>query len=50
MEYFTIKKYGNDEKAKQTAIEHRQAMNEITGCTNGTRKNLVENTMTEHNS
>ena len=49
-EYFTIKKYGNDEKAKQKAIEHRQAMNEITGCTNGTRKNLVENTMTEHNS
>ena len=35
--YFSIKKYGGDEKAKQEAIEYRQAMNEITGCTNGDR-------------
>ena len=47
---FSIKKYGSDEKAKQEAIEHRQAMNEITGSTNGARKNLAENIMTEHNS
>ena len=33
--YFSIKKYGGDEKAKQEAIKHRKAMNEITGCTNG---------------
>jgi AP2 domain len=33
--YFSIKKYGSDEKAKQKAIEHRKAMNEITGSTNG---------------
>ena len=43
---FSIKDYGSDDKAKQKAIEHRQAMNEITGCTNGTRKNLVENIIT----
>ena len=36
--YFFIKKYGSDEKAKQKAVEHRQAMNVITGCTNGERK------------
>ena len=36
--FFSIKKYGSDEKAKQKAIEHRQAMNVITGCTNGDRK------------
>ena len=35
---FSIKKCGGDEKAKQKAIEHRQAMNKITLCTNGTRK------------
>ena len=35
--YFSIKKYGSDEKAKQKAIEHRKAMNEITGSTNGDR-------------
>ena len=35
--YFYIKKYGSDEKAKQEAIKHRKAMNEITLCTNGTR-------------
>ena len=35
--YFSIKKYGSDEKAKQEAIKHRKAMNEITLCTNGTR-------------
>ena len=35
--YFSIKKYGSDEKAKQKAIEHRKAMNEITGSTNGVR-------------
>ena len=34
---FSVKKYGSDEKAKQKAIEHRQAMNKITRCTNGTR-------------
>ena len=34
---FSIKKYGGDEKAKQKAIEYCQAMNEITGSTNGTR-------------
>ena len=39
--YFSIKKYGSDEKAKQKAIEYRQAMNEITGCLNGTRKHIV---------
>ena len=33
--YFSIKKYGSDEKAKQKAIEHREAMNKITGSTNG---------------
>ena len=38
---FSIKKYGSDEKAKQKAIEYRQAMNEITGCMNGERKNIV---------
>ena len=32
---FTIKKYDGDEKTKQKAIEHRKAMNEITGCMNG---------------
>ena len=32
---FSIKNYGSDEKAKQKAIEHRKAMNEITGCMNG---------------
>ena len=36
--YFSIKKYGSDEKAKQEAIKHRQAMDKITGCTNGIRK------------
>ena len=36
--YFSIKNYGSDEKAKQKAIEHRQAMNVITGSTNGDRK------------
>ena len=35
--YFLITKYGSDEKAKQEAIKHRKAMNEITGCTNGDR-------------
>ena len=35
--YFSIKKYGSDEKAKQEAIKHREAMNKITLCTNGTR-------------
>ena len=39
--YFSIKKYGSDEKAKQEAIKHRQAMNEITGCLNGTRKSSL---------
>ena len=39
--YFSIKKYGSDDKAKQKAIEYRQAMNEITGCLNGTRKHIV---------
>ena len=34
---FSIKNYGSDEKAKQKAIEHRKAMNEITGSTNGDR-------------
>jgi hypothetical protein len=33
--YFSTKKYGSDEKAKQKAIEHREAMNKITGSTNG---------------
>ena len=33
--YFSIKKYGSDEKAKQEAIEYRKVMNKITGCTNG---------------
>ena len=33
--WFSIKKYGSDEKAKQKAIEHRKAMNGITGCLNG---------------
>ena len=36
--YFSIKKYGSDEKAKQKAIEYRKAMNGITGSTNGDRK------------
>ena len=36
--YFSITKYGSDEKAKQEAIKHRQAMDKITGCTNGIRK------------
>ena len=36
--YFSIKKYGSDEKAKQEAIEYRKAMNGITGSTNGYRK------------
>ena len=40
--WFSIKKYGSDEKAKQKAIEHRKAMNEITGNTNGDRKISVE--------
>ena len=35
--YFSIKKYGSDEKAKQKAIEHRKSMDKITLCTNGTR-------------
>ena len=35
--YFTIKDYGSGEKAKEKAIEHRKAMNVITGCTNGDR-------------
>ena len=39
--YFSIKKYGSDEKAKQKAIEYRQSMNVITGCLNGERKNIV---------
>ena len=39
---FSIKKYGSDEKAKQEAIKHRKAMNEITGSTNGDRKNIDE--------
>ena len=39
--YFSIKKYGSDEKAKQKAIEYRQSMNVITGSTNGERKNIV---------
>jgi hypothetical protein len=39
--YFSITKYGSDEKAKQEAIKHRQAMDEITGCTNGIRKKSV---------
>jgi hypothetical protein len=34
---FSITKYGSDEKAKQEAIKHRQAMNGITGSTNGDR-------------
>ena len=34
---FSIKNYGSDEKAKQKAIEHRKAMNGITGSTNGDR-------------
>ena len=38
---FSIKNYGSDEEAKQEAIEHRQVMNEITGSTNGTRKNSL---------
>ena len=49
-QYFSIKKYGSDEKAKQVAIKYRKDMNEITGSTNGARKNLAENIMTEHNS
>ena len=40
--YFSIKNYGSDEKAKQKAIEHRKAMNGITGSTNGDRKISVE--------
>ena len=39
--YFSIKKYGSDEKAKQKAIKHRQAMNEITGCLNGVLKSSL---------
>ena len=39
--YFSITKYGSDDKAKQEAIKHRQAMDEITGCTNGIRKKSV---------
>ena len=39
--WFSIKKYGSDEKAKQKAIKHRQAMNEITGCLNGERKSSL---------
>ena len=39
--WFSIKKYGSDEKAKQKAIEYRQAMNVITGSTNGERKHIV---------
>ena len=35
--WFSIKKCGSDEKAKQKAIEHRKAMNGITGSTNGDR-------------
>jgi hypothetical protein len=35
--YFSIEKYGSDEKAKQEAIKHRKAMNIITGSTNGDR-------------
>ena len=35
--WFSIKKYGSDEKAKQKAIEHRKSMDKITLCTNGTR-------------
>ena len=38
---FSIKKCGGDEKAKQKAIKHRKAMNEINCCTNGERKNSV---------
>ena len=38
---FSIKKYGSDEKANQEAINHRKAMNEITGCLNGTRIRIV---------
>ena len=34
---FSIKDYGSDEKAKQEAINYRQSMNVITGCTNGDR-------------
>ena len=40
--YFSIKKYGSDEKAKQAAIEHRKDMNGITGSMNGERKISVE--------
>ena len=36
--WFSIKKYGSEEKAKQKAIEYRKAMNGITGSTNGERK------------
>ena len=39
---FSIKDYGSDEKAKQEAIKHRQAMNVITGCTNGDRKSIQD--------
>ena len=35
--FFSIKKYGSYEKAKQEAIKHRKAMNGITGSTNGER-------------
>ena len=34
---FSIKDYGSDDKAKQKAIEHRKAINGITGSTNGDR-------------
>ena len=37
-ESFSIKKYGSDEAAKQKAIEYREAMDEITGCSNGKRR------------
>ena len=43
---FSIKDYGSDDKAKQVAIKYRKDMNEITGSTNGARKNLAENIMT----
>ena len=38
---FSIKDYGSDEAAKQKAIEHRKAMDKITGSTNGDRKQIV---------
>ena len=39
--WFSIKKYGSDEKAKQKAIEYRKTKNKITGCMNGERKHIV---------